>query len=520
MRTRWTVLALAAAVAVGSTSCLWAAKPDAKMIERIRAALPDGPIVKPAKPRRLLIFNLCKGFRHGSIPVCDKAFHLLGEKTGAYTAVSSTDPEVFRPESLKTFDAVCFNNTTGALFNDPALKKSLMDWVRAGHGVVGVHAATDVGAWKWPEFHQMMGGVFSGHPWHEVVGIKIDDPTHPIARVLGGQGFMVKDEIYQFNKGIYSRERLRVLLSLDMNCTRPKGKRPDNDYAVSWVQSWGKGRIFYCSLGHRDEIFWNPKVLKFYLAGIQFALGDLKADTTPSARLRPAPKPALVPASARKQAAAPALEPVRVLTLAAPRAEDEGWIVLFGGSKADLEKHWGNGAGGPPPANWVIQDGALVTSGKGGYLWTKEKFGDFCLQLEFKTWGNSGVFFRTGNPRQCVQTGLEMQVLNSGGKPNPGKHDCGALYDALAPSSNPVKNGEWNKVVITCRGPRVQIAINGVRIIDANLDRWDTPGKNPDGTKNKYRKALKDFPREGYIGLQTHGAKVAYRNIRIKPLKG
>jgi type 1 glutamine amidotransferase len=516
MRGRWPLLALIAAAAVLCSNCsLLAGKPDDKMIQKIRDACPDAPVVKPAKPRKMLIFNLCKGFKHGSIPVCDAAFHVLGEKAGAWTAVSSDDPAVFAPGSLAQFDAVCFNNTTGALFDDPALKESLMAWVRAGHGVVGVHAATDTGGWKWPEFHQMMGGVFTGHPWNEDVGIKVDDPDHPIAKVLGGEGFIVADEIYQFNKGIYSRDRLRLLLSLDMARTNPKGQRKDNDYGVAWVQDWGKGRVFYCSLGHRNEIFWNPKVMAFYLAGIQYALGDLNADATPTAKLKPQPKPAGVPESAKKKAAGP---DVQLRIFAAPKQE-AGWITLFGGKKEDLARHWDNGAGKPVPDNWEIQDDAVVTAGKGGYMWTKEKYGDFVLDLEFKTWGNSGLFFRTGNPKNCVQTGIEMQVLNSGGKQNPGKHDCGALYDALAPSVNPVKNDEWNRCVLTCNGPKVTIEINGTKMIDADLDRWDTPQKNPDGSKNKYKTALKDFPREGHIGFQTHGAKVMFRNVRIRPLE-
>jgi len=530
MRNRWCPVVLVALAAIlCSNGCVLGAQlakvtPD--MVERIRAAAPKKPVVPPAKPRKMLVFNLCKGFTHASISVVAKAMEVLGETTGAFTIETSTDPAAFRADNLARFDAVCFNNCTGALFNDPDLKKSLMDWVRAGHGVVGIHAATDVGAWKWPEFHEMMGGVFSGHPWHETVGIKIDDPQHPIARVLGGEGFVVRDEIYQFNKGIYSRNKLRVLLSLDMSCTAPKGKRDDGDYAVAWIRPWGKGRVFYCSLGHENAIMWNPKVLAFDLAGIQYALGDLKADDTPSAQLNPQPKPALVPASAKsaikpatkgkgkKKAAA---DNVRLTIYAAP-PDASGWLSLFDGKRSTLEKYWDNGRGSPPSENWVIEGDALVRKGKAGYLWTKQRFGNFELQLDFKTEGNSGLFFRTGDPKNPVQTGFEMQILNSGGKKNPDRHDCGAVYDALAPSANPVKNDDWNHVVLTCRDNKIQIAINGTQIIDMDVDKWDAPGKNPDGSKNKYKKALKDFPREGHIGLQEHGSKVMFRNIRVRPL--
>jgi type 1 glutamine amidotransferase len=515
MRGRWTILALAACAAVLCANCSILAKdPGDKDIQKMRDAVPKEPIVKPAKPHKMLIFTLCKGFRHGSIPFCTKALEIMGEETGVYTAEASDDPKVFAADNLKRFDLVCFNNNTGALFNDEALKKSLMDWVKAGNGVVGVHAATDVGGWKWPEFKEMMGGVFTGHPWHEDVGVKVDDPNHPIAKVLGGKGFMVKDEIYQFNKGIYSRDKLRVLLSLDMSCTSKKGKRDDQDYGVAWIRGWGDGRVFYCSLGHRNEIFWNPTVMTFYLAGIQWAAGDLEGDATPSAKLSPQPKAAGVPESAGKADASG----LRLRTFAAPKADGQ-WITLFDGDQEDLQKHWGNGREAIVPNGWSVKDGALAAVGKGPMIWTKDKFGDFVLDVEFKTTGNSGIFFRTGNPGNPVQTGFEMQVENSGGKKNPGKHDCGALYDALAPSANPVKNNEWNRAVITCQGSKVQIAINGTQIIDADLDKWDTPRKNPDGSKNKYKTALKDFPREGYIGFQQHGHPVLYRNIRVKPLK-
>jgi len=516
MRGRWTILALAACAAMCCANCSTLAKgPDEKAIQRMRKAAPEQPIVKPARKHRMLIFTLCKGFRHGSIPFCTKAFQIMGEETGVYTAEASDDPKVFAPKSLKQYDLVCFNNTTGVLFDDEALKKSLMDWVKAGHGVVGVHAATDTGRWKWPEFQQMMGGLFSGHPWHERVGIKLDDPDHPIAKVLGGKGFMITDEIYQFNKGVYSRDRLRVLLSLDMTATRKKGGRKDQDYGVSWIQDWGKGRIFYCSLGHRNEIFWNPKVLTYYLAGIQWAAGDLDGDATPTSKLSPQPKPARVPESAKKKADASRL---RLRTLAAPGAGG-GWIILFDGDQDDLKKHWGNGRDATVPKGWSIEDGVLAAAGKGPMIWTRKRFGNFALDLEFKTTGNSGVFFRTGNPRNPVQTGFEMQVLRSGGKKTPGRHDCGAVYDALPPSTNPMKNDAWNRAVITCRDNKIQIEMNGKPIIDMDLDRWDTPRKNPDGSKNKYKTALKDFPREGHIGFQQHGARVWFRNIRLKPLK-
>lgn len=150
-------------------------------------------------------------------------------------------------------------------------------------------------------------------------------------------------------------------------------------------------------------------------------------------------------------------------------------------------------------------------------IWTKDRFGDFVLELEFKTEGNGGIFIRTDDPRDCVQTGIEMQVYRP--VERPGKHSCGAIYDALAPTKEMTKDGEWNHVIITAVDNKINIVLNGEQIIDMDLNRWAEPHKNPDESKNKFRTALKDFKRQGYIGFQDHGANVWFRNVRIKRLR-
>jgi hypothetical protein len=158
----------------------------------------------------------------------------------------------------------------------------------------------------------------------------------------------------------------------------------------------------------------------------------------------------------------------------------------------------------------------LTRRPKAGMIWSKQRFGDFILDLEFKTEGNSGVFFRTDNPKDPVQTGIEMQVYKPVGAPN--KHSCGAVYDALAPSKEMTKAGQWNHVTITAVDNKIDIVLNGEKIIDMDLNRWTEPQKNPDDSPNKFRTALKDFKRDGHIGFQDHGANVWYRNVRVKPL--
>jgi hypothetical protein len=193
----------------------------------------------------------------------------------------------------------------------------------------------------------------------------------------------------------------------------------------------------------------------------------------------------------------------------------EGFVALWNGE--DFEG-WRNKAQG----GWVIEDGVIAWREGSGYLWTEESFGDFELELEFKiTEGcNSGVFFRT-DPRNPVQGGFEIQVLDSHGKDKVGKQDAGSLYDASAPSENAIKPpGEWNHLRLRADGSQVVVHLNGVEVQNLDLDTWSTANQNPDGSKNKFDTALKDLPREGHIGFQDHGGAVWYRNVYIKELGG
>ena len=291
------------AVAAGISRAQRRGDPSPQNLAKIKAAAPKKATAKPAKPRKMLVLSYRS--HDPARFAAEKAMEIMGEQTGAYTVVFALDAkavsEALVPEKLKEFDAVCLNNSTGGggkSANGKTWEENLSAYVSAGGGLVGIHAATDNKAGA------IFGGFFTGHPWHENVGVKIDDPDHPLCKVFGGKGFMVRDEIYQFAK-IYTRDKLRVLLSLDMTKCKDKGKRKDKDFAVAWIKAHGKGRVFYCSLGHNPHIFWDAKLLRFYLDGIQFALGDIKADTTPSAKLPKKPKPALVPDDNKDSKAAP-----------------------------------------------------------------------------------------------------------------------------------------------------------------------------------------------------------------------
>lgn len=280
-------------------------------LAHIEQALPSAPIVTPKAARRILVVSSTAGFRHASIPTGKVAIEKLGAVTGAYEAVISDDPANFEPDVLKTFDAVLLLNTTQDFFMPNRKKKgaySAADWnalqarhnqmidnliayVQQGGGLAGIHAATDT-CYGHKGYGDAIGAYFWGHPWNanSHVTIVVEDPKHAVIEPVfqGMQDFRVRDEIYQFRPEPYSRERLRILLHLDperSDAPKSKPRREDNDYPVCWVQQVGKGRVFYTSLGHNHEMYWNPLILKHYLAGLQFACGDIEGDTTPSAQI-------------------------------------------------------------------------------------------------------------------------------------------------------------------------------------------------------------------------------------------
>jgi type 1 glutamine amidotransferase len=265
---------------------------------KIEEAIPAQAPAVPAKPRKLLIFDLNVGYGgHRSIPFANVAFTRMGQKTGAFETVVSHDPAAFRRESLRQFDGVFLNNTVGNLFEDPALRESLKDFVHEGGGLMGVHGTSVAftrwpGAVEdWPEFGLMLGARGANHrDSRERVFIKLDDPEHPLNRPFNGRGFEYRDEFFRFHDP-YRRDRVRVLLSIDTEKTRldegpyrGRRERADNDYALAWVRSYGRGRVFYSAIAHNPEVFSDPLMLKFYLGAIQFVLGDLPAPTAPSGK--------------------------------------------------------------------------------------------------------------------------------------------------------------------------------------------------------------------------------------------
>ena len=288
---------------IAAAQCSAAEQAPQGAAEKISQALPDKPFAKPEKPRKLLVFSKTNGFRHASIATGKIALTEMGRKTGAFETVISEELDVFEADSLKSFDAVLFLSPAmngfspkpddlkkmsdaekaEATTRETRLKNNLMEFIKSGHGYIGIHSATDC-CYDWPEYGKMINGYFDGHPWTAdcPVSVKVEpgQEKHPLVAMFEGKNVEFPEEIYQL-KDPYNSKSVHMLLRLDTektDMTRKGIKRTDGDFGIAWARHWEKARVFYCSLGHNHEIYWNPKVVRHYLAGIQWALGDYKVD--------------------------------------------------------------------------------------------------------------------------------------------------------------------------------------------------------------------------------------------------
>ena len=293
---------------------------------QMMSALPDRAPATPAQPRRVLVLGKAAGFVHASIPLATRTIEALGQKTGAWSTVITYNPADVTDQNLKQYDAIFLASTTGTFLDDPAdpaataaRRKALLDFVRGGKGIAGIHAATDSyhggppaapagggrpavdgGAPLWPEFNQLIGGYFKFHWIYPTqIAVKIEDPDSPInaaftslnatTNVRLPRPFSVVDEVYTFNDASWSRARAHVLTSIDyakmpaeVKAQEPAPQRTDHDYALSYIQREGKGRVFVEVLGHDESIYKMPSMLTHILAGMQYVLGDLQADDSPT----------------------------------------------------------------------------------------------------------------------------------------------------------------------------------------------------------------------------------------------
>ena len=464
-------------------------------LAKIRAAAPARASIRPAAARKVLIFTEAAGdlqtaqkapgmkfVPHPSAPHCALAVAEMGTKTGAFEATVSSDPRIFTADGLAGFDAIVLANVylEGKLYKTPrdlkanqkpmyvARQKALLDFVRGGKGLVGIHNATCT-ALGWAEFNALIGATHHGQAWygHQQVPVKLDDPKHPLNAAFGGAGFTIADDVYTFTAP-YSRKTLHVLLSVD-TAKAPESmtaERPDGDYPVSWVRADGQGRVFYTALGHEPATFQHAKFLRHVLDGIQYALGDLKADASPGTPL---------PAKAD------------FTTM-------EGWTPLFDGK--DLS---GWQVDRKQEVSWLVKGDILRYDGQSGTLRTKESYRNYRLRVDWRLprKADSGVFVRDDRQLNIWTWSMgsgEMWGYRQGFKPkqagdrNP--------YTPATNEDRPV--GEWNVFLITCKDDKVTVVLNGKEVITEALLT---------GTK----------PRSP-ISLQRHGDPLEFKSIYIMPL--
>lgn len=382
--------------------------PDPADVQAMIAALPAKAAVKPKQARKVLVLGRAAGFIHSSIPLAARTVEEIGKKTGAWSTTITYDAADINEQNLKQYDAIFLASTTGNFLDDPndeaataARRKALLDFVRGGKGLAGIHAASDsyhaskqslsgegrgrgrggrgggggfagslatqlvtqgdknsdqklsrdeinalADVWydkmdtgkagrisqqefpqrwalvipppaptplgptgfpiqakatqlgpddqvgTWPEFNKLIGGFFKFH-WNngQVIHYKVDEPGHPLnAPFKGLKDFQVIDETYTFGRETYSRQNLKVLTSIDYDKMSAEDKakeqypRSDGDYALSWIRREGKGRVFYEAHGHDEKIYAIKPLLEHVMLGMQYVLGDLAADDSPSVK--------------------------------------------------------------------------------------------------------------------------------------------------------------------------------------------------------------------------------------------
>ena len=357
--------------------------PKPSDVDAMMAVLPGTAPTKPLRPRKVLVLCTARGFVHSSIPLAAKMVEALGTKTGAWSTAITYNSADINADNLKQYDLIFLDNTTGLFLDDSndaaataARRKALLDFVRSGKGLAGIHAATDsyhgvppapagsaptagrgggnttlaaqmvaqaggtaakltrqqfdslADSWYakldtakagkvtqaefiqrfaslvpaaapgpqvnqplWPDFNQMIGGYFKFHwVYPQLITVKSDDPKSPLTAMFHGQEYQIHDETYTFAQDSFSRKNVHVLTSIDYakmsdeDKAKETNKRTDGDYALSYIRREGQGRVFYEAHGHDESVYAIKPILEHMLAGIQYALGDLKADDSPSAK--------------------------------------------------------------------------------------------------------------------------------------------------------------------------------------------------------------------------------------------
>lgn len=259
-----------------------------RLLAAFLVCLALGAQTAPAR-KKILVVAQTRGYQHDSVPIALAALHNLGRESGLWDAWLRTDTQLVTKrkggfKNLDFFDAVVFY-TTGELDLDAEQKAALLSFVREdGKGFLGIHSAVDT-FYEWPEYGELIGAWFDGHPWNVFPArVIVEDPAHPATRHLP-PAFTLKDEIYQMRN--FSRNRVRVLLRLDetqVDLKKNGVKRTDGDFPLAWVREYGQGRVFYSAFGHTEESWADPGIRKMLVEALRWTLRLTGGDATPRPR--------------------------------------------------------------------------------------------------------------------------------------------------------------------------------------------------------------------------------------------
>ena len=487
---------------------------------KLHALMPTSPQATPDRRRKVLIYCRHEGEMHREGAVCGAvAFRLLGTQSGAYDPTVSDDPNMLDAKALARFDAVVFPGNSGRIYGPEPLaaqrRKNLVEFVKGGKGYVGTHSATG----------DLAGGGFADHPWELIPGLavgyalRVEDPSSPLCKALSGTTVVLPyhEEIYQY--GGATRDTLHVLLSLDLEKEMELGSRKDHDYPLAWVRRMGSGRVFYTGLGHSPKLYESPVLLRFLLAGVQYALGDLKATDDPSGPL---------PANATAHLNAPPPQPQG-------EGDETGFTSLFNGR--DI-------AGWDGDANvWRVRDGAIDVQwakdkplrGRASLTLKGEPVGDFELRLAFRIpsatpapWhhgkglpgASAGVTFHSATvglshvvPGQMRYAALGRLYYGSHGQVRMGQKvtispNGSAAWTGFLGNPNQLvrvyRPKKWNRCTVIARGGRAVLKINGVALCEVE--------------DNSPQRVL-----QGPLGLTVRGVDAPFhaqfKNIRLRKVK-
>ncbi|NEC49694.1 DUF1080 domain-containing protein [Actinospica acidiphila] len=400
----------------------------------------------------ILVFSRTAGFRHDSVDEGVTALRELGAAHD-FTVTATEDPAAFTTDNLARYRAVVFLSTTGDVLG-PAQEAALEQYMGAGGGYVGVHAAADT-EYDWPFYAGLAGALFQSHPAIQPATVRVEDRAHDATAHLGA-AWQRTDEWYNYRTN--PRTTAHVLAALDESSY--SGGTMSGDHPIAWCKDYAGGRAFYTGGGHTAESYAEPAFRRHLLGGIRWAAGLTQADCRP----------------------------------------ETGYTPLFDGTGTTGWKQAG-------PGGFTLNDGTLTSQGGMGlFRYDREITGDYSLKLDWKLHGddNSGVFLgfpASDDPWSAVDHGYEIQIDAT----DTADRTTGAVYgfrsaDVAARDAALNPPGEWNTYELRVTGERLEIFLNGRKINDFT---------NTDPARSL---------RDGHIGLQNHGDgdAVSFRNIRLQ----